>query len=131
MKFILIILIILIIILFFIFNKLLNLNEYYEKEESGLVCGTQNDVCYQSSCGTDSCCDNFKCILPNGDYQYKICVRNSNIFSNLPYISGISVKKPKISLPSLPSLPSLSSFSICPAANKLKKYIKEEEEESS
>ena len=119
----------LIIILFFIFNNIFTL-EHFEKEESGLVCGTQNDVCYQSSCGTDSCCDNYKCVLPNGDYQYKICVRKSNIFANMPYISGISMKKSKFPKLAFPKI-SFPRFDICPAVTNLKKYKQEEEEEEN
>lgn len=74
------ILIITFLIIFFItlifitINLLLKKNiEPFEKEESGLVCGTLNDKCTIDSCGKSSCCDGYNCTLPNGNYQYKIC----------------------------------------------------------
>lgn len=81
--------IIFIILLFFIINLYLkkNFNEFFVTEESGLVCGKQNDICsVHNSTGQNSCCDGYNCILPKGDFQYKICAKN-NVFGNMQNIN--------------------------------------------
>ena len=88
--FLIIIFIIFIILLFYIINLYLKkkkFNEFFVTEESVLVCGKQNDICkVENSTGKNSCCDGYSCILPKGDFQYKICAKD-NIFSNLSNIS--------------------------------------------
>ena len=84
-----------IFIFLFIFDMILknniSKNEYFEE-----VCGKQNDVCSINSKGVSSCCNNYKCILPDGDYQYKICVDKNRLFTNLPQIAGLSIKTPHL-----------------------------------
>jgi hypothetical protein len=82
---------------FFIINLYLKKNnENFVNEESGLVCGQQNDVCsIHASTGKNSCCDGYSCILPNGDYQYKICVNNYRL-GNISNIGGITAPNTRI-----------------------------------
>jgi hypothetical protein len=55
--------------------------------DSNFVCGTENDVCRVDQCGNTSCCNGYKCVLPDGDYQYKICTREKRkIGFNFPMI---------------------------------------------
>ena len=87
---------ILIFILIFIFLFILKNNNISNNEYFTEVCGKQNDVCSINSKGVSSCCNNYKCILPDGDYQYKICVDKNRLFTNLPQIAGISIKTPHL-----------------------------------
>ena len=81
--------------------------------DSELVCGTENDVCTVDQCGETSCCNGYKCVLPDGDYQYKICTREKREID-------LKLKFPVINL--------WNNFgnSICPALR-----LGEETEESS
>ena len=100
-----------IFILFFLLNINIKHKNYYEKfeeEEENKYCGKQNDICIVNSSGKTSCCDDYKCILPKGDYQYKICVNKNNIFTDIEKIGGLSMPNlPDVSLPNI-SLPNIS-----------------------
>lgn len=117
--FLIIIFIIFIILLFYIINLYLKkkFDEFFVTEESVLVCGKQNDICkVHNSTGKNSCCYGYSCILPKGDFQYKICAKD-NIFSNLSnvnisYGDGL-LKLPTLKLPTL-KLPSFN-VDICTA----------------
>jgi hypothetical protein len=106
---------ILIFIFLFMFEIILKKNNIYKNEYFEEVCGKQNDVCATNSKGVSSCCDNYKCILPDGDYQYKICVNRNRLFTNLPKIAGISTKPPHLFDIRLPRInfKNMFDFSIC------------------
>lgn len=93
--------------LFFLLNINIKHKNYYEKFEENKYCGKQNDICTVHSSGKTSCCDDHKCILPKGDYQYKICVNKNNIFTDVEKIAGLSVPNLNVSLPEV-SLPDMS-----------------------
>ena len=76
--------ILILFLLFYFVNWMLRektniINESFGKSsvDSELVCGTENDVCTVDQCGDTSCCDGYKCVLPDGNYQYKICTRET------------------------------------------------------
>jgi hypothetical protein len=82
--------IIIIYIFFFIINNFLSKKNYenFKRMENGLLCGTQNNICRLNENNISSCCDGYRCIRPNGNYQYKICVDkdkliNYNLSTNL------------------------------------------------
>lgn len=78
-----IIICIVLIILFYISNILFKKYEYFDKnDDDNTVCGTKNDICRINENGISSCCKNYSCILKHGNYQYKICVPNSEKNSN-------------------------------------------------
>ena len=65
-----------IILLFYLLNYSLTkrkYNEYFNKLPEGTLCGTQNDVCSIDEYGTNSCCNGYNCVRPEGNFQYKIC----------------------------------------------------------
>ena len=78
-------LIIFIILLFFLLNyslKKRKYNEYFEKLPQGTLCGTENDVCRINQYGTNSCCNGYNCVRPEGNFQYKICRRPEQSYSD-------------------------------------------------
>ena len=118
--FLIIIFIIFIILAFFLINLYLkkNFNEFFEKTESGLVCGKQNDICSTySSTGKNSCCAGYDCVLPNGNYQYKICSNSiipkiDNIIPDITEIELPKLKMPKLKMPTFKNMFSFEN-SIC------------------
>jgi hypothetical protein len=118
--------IIILFLLFYIFNKyFFNYYENFERNDNGLLCGTENDICRIDEYGVSSCCDNFKCIRHKSNYQYKVCKNTKyNIpdidihLHNIPKIPDIPIPKlpniPKIPdiLPpyNIPKLPNISNF---------------------
>ena len=78
-------LIIFIILLFYLLNyslKKRKYNEYFEKLPQGTLCGTENDVCRINQYGTNSCCNGYNCVRPEGNFQYKICRRPEQSYSD-------------------------------------------------
>ena len=150
--------IIIIFIFFFIINNFI-LNKSYEKFEkmnNGLLCGTNNNICRINEYGISSCCDNYRCIRPDGNYQYKICVDkdklfNSNLSTNLNInIPSINVQtqnndSSNIKFPSIQSInlsnagdipiftkdfwTNMFDFNFCPARKNIYKNNLLEEEE--
>lgn len=106
---------ILLFIFLFIFDMILKKNNISKNEYFAEVCGKQNDICSINSKGVSSCCDNYKCILPDGDYQYKICVNRNRLFTNLPQIAGISIKPPNLFDIRLPRInfKNMFNFNLC------------------
>ena len=101
--------IIFIILAFFLINLYLkkNFNEFFEKTESGLVCGKQNDICSTySSTGKNSCCAGYDCVLPNGNYQYKICSNSiiPKIDNIIPKIDITDLELPKLKMPTFKNM---------------------------
>jgi hypothetical protein len=103
------IIIIIIFIFFFLINNFI-LNKSYEKFEkmkNGLLCGTNNDICRINEYGISSCCDNYRCVRPDGNFQYKICVDkdkliNSNLLTDLSTKLSTNLStKINIKIPSL------------------------------
>jgi len=151
-------LIIIIVIFFFVINNFI-LNKSYEKFEkmnNGLLCGTDNNICRINEYGISSCCDNYRCVRPDGNYQYKICVNkdkliNSNLSTNLNInIPSINVQtqnndSDNIKFPSIQSInlsnagdipiftkdfwTNMFDFNFCPARKNIYKNNLLEEEE--
>ena len=83
-----------IIIIFYLLNyslkKKIN-NEYFEKLPDGLLCGTKNNVCNIDENGVNSCCEGYVCERPEGNFQYKVCMKpESNYASSGSSGSGSS-----------------------------------------
>lgn len=94
--------IIIIFIFFFIINNFV-LNKSYEKFEKmkdGLLCGTENDICRINEYGVSSCCDNYRCVRPDGIYQYKVCVDKDKLI-NYNLSTNINITVPNIEIPDL------------------------------
>ena len=122
-----VIIIIFTFIFFFVINNFI-LNKSYEKFEkmnNGLLCGTDNDICRINEYGISSCCDKYRCVRPEGIYQYKICVdKNKLINSDLSTnstkstvnIPDINIKTPDIKFPNIKSinLPNVENIRIFP-----------------
>ena len=70
-----------IIIIFYLLNyslkKKIN-NEYFEKLPDGRLCGTKNNICNIDENGVNSCCEGYVCERPEGNFQYKICMKPEN-----------------------------------------------------
>ena len=123
---------------------------------NGLICGTNNNICRINEYGISSCCDNYRCIRPDGNYQYKICVDkdklfNSNLSTNLNInIPSINVQtqnndSDNIKFPSIQSInlsnagdipiftkdfwTNMFDFNFCPARKNIYKNNLLEEEE--
>ena len=80
-----IILNIFIILLFYLLNyslKKRKYNEYFNKLPEGTLCGTQNDVCRIDEYGTNSCCKGYICVRPEGNFEYKICRKPEQSYSD-------------------------------------------------
>jgi hypothetical protein len=80
-----IILSIFIILLFYLLNcsfKKRKYNEYFNKLPEGTLCGTKNDVCSIDEYGTNSCCKGYICVRPEGNFEYKICRKPEQSYSD-------------------------------------------------
>ena len=68
-----------IIIIFYLVNFFISKSyENFEKLPNGLLCGTDKDECNINQYKKSSCCNGYKCILPKGKYQEKICIKSLN-----------------------------------------------------
>jgi hypothetical protein len=123
---------------------------------NGLLCGTDNDICRINEYGVSSCCDNYRCVRPAGNFQYKVCIDKNKLLNydlskdlNIN-LSNINIKTPNIEMPNIEfpnisriKLPNIGSIPIftknfwdnmfdvkCDAYKKieLKKKLLEEEE---
>ncbi len=109
-----------IIILFYLINyslKKRKYNEYFDKLPEGTLCGTQNNICTIDQYGTNSCCNGYNCVRPEGNFEYKICRKPEQSYSDAsashityPNFNQTTFPKifpnisfPKISKPELPS----------------------------
>ena len=74
-----------------------NMVEFFEKipGEEGLLCGTNDNVCRVDENNVNSCCPGYYCVLPEGNYQYKICVDKDRL-------ATLKIKG-DIGLPSMPN----------------------------
>ena len=74
--------IILFIILIFLYvNHLLRkrFEHFRKKPNEETVCGTKGNKCVvYASTGINSCCEGYKCILPNGNFHDKICMSDND-----------------------------------------------------
>lgn len=67
--------------IFYILNKYI-LDKSYElfnTTSSGLLCGTDNNVCRINQYGTSSCCDGYTCMRKEGNFQFKVCIDNNKL----------------------------------------------------
>ena len=74
--------IIFIIIFFLYINHLLRkrFEHFRKKPNEETVCGTKGNKCVvYSSTGINSCCNGYKCVLPNGNFHDKICMKGDDI----------------------------------------------------
>jgi len=110
-----------IFIIFYILNKYVLKKSYelFNTTSSGLLCGTNNDVCRVNQNGISSCCNGYTCIRKEGNFQYKVCIDNDKLDgSKLPKIgidisndiNNIKIKIDNIIFPRSPSLPDLDDF---------------------
>ena len=115
-----------------------NMVEFFEKipGEEGLLCGTNDNVCRVDENNVNSCCPGYYCVLPEGNYQYKICVDkdrlatlkikgdiglpsmpnginipNSFNMGKGPNINGPNINIPNINMPNI-NMPNITNESI-------------------
>lgn len=91
--------IIIIVIFFFVINNFILNKSYenFEKMNNGLLCGTDNNICRIDEYGISSCCDNYRCVRPDGNYQYKICVNKDKLInSDLSTNTNVNIKTKNI-----------------------------------
>jgi hypothetical protein len=66
----------------FIFKKSKKSYELFNTTTSGLLCGTNNDVCRVNQYGISSCCSGYTCMRKEGNFQYKVCIDNNKLNSS-------------------------------------------------
>ena len=144
------IIMLIIILIFYILDNFLKFNSALEKKvennmveffekipgEEGLLCGTNDNVCRVDENNVNSCCPGYYCVLPEGNYQYKICVDkdrlatlkikgdiglpsmpnginipNSFNMGKGPNINGPNINIPNINMPNI-NMPNITNESI-------------------
>jgi hypothetical protein len=121
------VIIILVIIFFYVTNNFILKKSYekFEKMEDGLLCGKENDICRINEYGESSCCKNYRCIRPDGNFQYKICTNKNNIQLNMnfPKIKPIDIGN---NIPMFKKDFWTNMFEFCPERKKILEKIKQE-----
>ena len=124
------VIIILVIIFFCVTNNFILKKSYekFEKMEDGLLCGKENDICRINEYGESSCCKNYRCIRPDGNFQYKICTNKNTIQfnSNLPKIKPINIGNNIKNIPIFKKDFWTNMFEFCPERKKILEKIKQE-----